>query len=336
VDGREPECLSRRRYVAADVRDFELALRRGDLEGLHSRRHDHAGCKGDEYPQSGSDGGKRQAALVDVEHHQHEDRESHHREQLDRRQAHVHIGVAGPVHVGVLRQDEVEAVDVEVARRPYQCHHPEDHRHVSGDARVHPRGGALEPQATVEVVGDAREDQDHEQSHERPVDKKRQEGQLEHVETDGLVELRVRHTEGLAAAEKQPVLPLVARRGTHDEGEDQRDDRAQRERVPADDLLVAADDLELGRDEQSARGDAVDHPEARPTSDEERAHEHRGDLDLGLDQEAPDRREADRPVPEVVRVEVGQSLNDDQRDDDEDHGANHPGLVPPARAHPGR
>ena len=207
---------------------------------------------------------------------------------------------------------------------------------MRSDTRVDPWGGALEPEPAVEVVADARDDQDHQERHKGPVDEEGQERQLEHVETDRLVELRICHSEGLAAAEQEPVLPLVARRRPDNEGEDDGHDRTQCEGVPADDLLVAADDLELRRDEQSPRGDAVDHPKAYPAGDEERAYEHRGDLELGLDQDTPDRREADRAVPEVVRVEVGQSLDHDQRHDYEDDGPNDPGLVPSARVQPGR
>ena len=59
------------------------------------------------------------------------------------------------------------------------------------------------------MLGD---DQEHEQRHEGPVDEEGQEGQLEHVEADRLVELRVTSFRRLAAAEQQPVLPLAARR----------------------------------------------------------------------------------------------------------------------------
>ena len=171
-------------------------------------------------------------------------------------------------------------------------HGPEDHRHVGGDARVDPRRRALEPEAAVQVVAYARDDEDHEQRDKGPVHEEGQERQLEHVEADRLVELGVHRPEGLAAAEQEPVLPLVARRRPDDEGKDDGHDRTQREGVPADDLLIAADDLELRRDEQGPRGDAVDDPEAHPAGDEERAYEHCGKFELGLDQQAPNRREA--------------------------------------------
>ena len=51
------------------------------------------------------------------------------------------------------------------------------------------------------------------------------------------------------------MLPLVTRRRPDNEGKDHRHDRTQCKSVPADDLLIAADDLELRRDEQ--RGGAM-------------------------------------------------------------------------------
>ena len=194
----------------------------------------------------------------------------------------------------------------------------------------------MEPEPTVEVVADACNDQDHQERHKGPVDEERQERQLEHVEADRLVELRICHPKGLATAEQQPMLPLVARRGPDDESQDEGHDGAQGNRVPADDLLVAANDLELRRDQQCSRGNAVDHPEADPAGNEEHAYEHAGKLELGLDQQAPHCRKVDRAVPEVVRVEVGQSLDHDQGHDHKDHGPDDPDLGPPTRVHPGR
>jgi hypothetical protein len=310
------------------------------MERLHRGGDDDAGGKGDEHPQPGADGGKRQAALVDVEHHQHEHRQRHDREQLDGGQAHVHVGVAGPACDRVVRQHEVVAVDVEITRRPDEGHDGEDQRQVRRDARVDAWRRSLEPEAPVQVVADRGDDQEHQQRHEGPVDQEGEERQLEHVEADRLVEhpgqVARRRPEGLTVAEQQPVLPLAARRGPDEKGEDGRDDRAQRKGVPADDLLVPADELELGRDEQRPWCNAVHDPQADPAGDEEDADECRREPELGLDHGAPDHGEVHRPVPEVVRVEVRDPLHDDQQQDQEDDGRQDPCLVAPDRARPGR
>ncbi len=66
-----------------------------------------------------------------------------------------------------------------------------------------------EQHAAVEQMGGDREQQhDHERG-EQPVDRERDERQLEHVEADVDAELCIVDTEPLAVAEQQPLLPLA-------------------------------------------------------------------------------------------------------------------------------
>ena len=89
---------------------------------------------------------------------------------------------------------------------------------------------------------------------EQPVDREREERQLEHVEADVDVELRVAHAERHAVAEQQPFLPVRRRRQRQDEGEHDRRGVAD-EAQPVPEHLVEALDVRVhvGRELLPAR-----------------------------------------------------------------------------------
>ena len=76
------------------------------------------------------------------------------------------------------------------------------------DLRCHPLERALEADAAVEVVRDGRHEQDDDEAGEEPVGDEAQERQLEDVEADVLVELRVLDPEVDPVREEHPLLPL--------------------------------------------------------------------------------------------------------------------------------
>ena len=102
----------------------------------------------------------------------------------------LHVGVARALDDAPGREVELEAAEV-VLRRLHQRHHREDHREVRLHLRRDPLERALEPDAAVEVVRDRGDEQHDHEPGEQPVDDERQERQLEDVEADVLVELRV-------------------------------------------------------------------------------------------------------------------------------------------------
>ena len=98
------------------------------------------------------------------------------------------VGVARSLDVSVRREVEVVAGQL-VAERLDQRHAGQQHRDVDLDLGRHRRNALLDPDAAVQVVGDEREDEDHQQRHERPADEERQERKLEDEEAEVLVEL---------------------------------------------------------------------------------------------------------------------------------------------------
>ena len=82
---------------------FERGLGRGDLERLEERRVDHTDHESHEGPYAYGEDGQRPTLAPDVEEQDGggEDRDDD--EQFLRRQAGVHVGVAGAVDVAVMR-----------------------------------------------------------------------------------------------------------------------------------------------------------------------------------------------------------------------------------------
>ena len=194
--------------VALDVRRLERALRRRDLERLQQRRVDDAHDQRHEGPDPDGQHREGPALAPDVEEQDHGGEDRHVNEQRLRRQAGVHVGVAGAVDVAVLGVHQRPALQ-DVAHRLVQGDQGQQHRDVRLHGRSHPRQAALGLDPAVEVVEDHRDGQRHDQDGQRPVDDEDQEGELEDVEADVLVELGVGDVEEAAVAEQDPVVPLA-------------------------------------------------------------------------------------------------------------------------------
>ena len=209
------------RDVALDVGRLERALRRRHLERLQQGRVDDPDHERHEGPDPDGQHRQRPALAADVEEQDPRREDRHVDEQQLGGQAGVHVGVAGAVHVAVLRVDQRPALQ-DVARRLVQRDEGQQDRDVGLDRRPHPRQSPLRLDPAVEVVEHDRHGQGHDEDGQRPVHDEGQEGQLEDVEADVLVELRVRHPEAAAVAEEDPVVPLPDRPRGADEGRGRR------------------------------------------------------------------------------------------------------------------
>ena len=116
---------------------------------------------------------------------------------------------------------------------------------------------ALEADAAVEVVRDRGDEQHDDEPGEEPVDHELDERQVEDVEADVLVELRVLDAELDAVREQDPLPPLRRDTDPGDQGEEQRDADADPTPEASGGLLVPGDELVLGRRRGHRRGSAV-------------------------------------------------------------------------------
>ena len=156
------------------------------------------------------------------------DRDEH--QEVERRQLRLHVGVGGAVDHAAVREREPEAGEV-VLHGLGERHQREDHRDVHLHLRRDPLERRLEADAAVEVVEHRGDDQDHEQRRERPARDELEERQLEHVEADVAVELRVLDAEVGGVREQDPVAPLrrdAARHHDREERGDREADAARR------------------------------------------------------------------------------------------------------------
>ena len=174
------------------------------------------------------------------------------RAAAQRGQPGVHVGVAGAVDVAVLRVDERPALQHVPGRlaSAIRASSTEMCALTGGRTRGH---APLGPDPTVEVVEDDGDDQRHDEDGQRPVHHEGEEGQLEDVEADVLVELRVLDAEAAAVAEQDPVLPLADRPGRGDQGQHEGERDVDPPGVGPHDLLVAPDQLVLWASSMSWR-----------------------------------------------------------------------------------
>ena len=166
-------------------------------------------------------------------------------EQLERRELGLHVGVARALDHPARRERELEAAEV-VLRRLHQRHQGEDHREVRLHLRGDPLERALEADPAVEVVLDGGDDEHDHEPGEEPLEDELDERQLEDVEADVLVELRVLHAEVGGVGEEHPLLPLRRHADAGDEREEDRDTDADAAREAPGGLAVAGDELVLG------------------------------------------------------------------------------------------
>ena len=185
---------------------------------MDDRRINGPGTQSDEEPEADTQDGEGPALSADVVDEQDGGGQRDQDEQLEGRKAGMDVGVAGPLDVAVVREVEVETCQ-EVADRLDQGHETQQDGDVRLDRRQHPRPGALEADAAVQVVAERGDDEyDHERN-QCPVHQELLEGQDEDVVADVPVELRVGGVERGAVPEEQPVLPLADCSRTHDKGE---------------------------------------------------------------------------------------------------------------------
>ena len=315
------------RDVAGDVGLLEGVLRRRDLHGLDDGRVDGTHHHGHERPQPHSEHGKGPAAPADVDEQDHRGEQRDPDEQLQGGQAGVDVGVARSLHVAVLGQVEVVARQ-DVPDRLHQCHAGQDHRDVRLDLRSHAGCPRLHPDPAVEVVGDDREDRDHDERDEGPTHHERQEGKLEDEEADVLVELRISGVERPAVGEEQVVAPLPEGAGGRDQRDHHGHDGADEHGTRSHPLLVAPDQFVLGPEGQLARGQAVHHGQVDPHEHEEDRREAEEQLGLHLEQSCPHCTEMDGSEPEVVGVEGRQRPQRRQDHDQDDDGDDQPQSPP--------
>ena len=190
--------------------------------------------------------------------------------------------------------------------------------------RPHPRDAALGQDPPVEVVEDDRDDQRDDQDGQRPVDHEVHERQLEDVEADVLVELRILDPEVAAVAEEDPVLPFADRA----RGGDQRHDEGQGDVEPPGvgphDLLVAAHHLVFLRRAELVAGQAVADHQVDPHHGEEDGPEDTEEPELDHQQRGEHVVVTDRGEPQAVGVDVGQGAQRGQQDDDDDDDPDDP------------
>ena len=308
---------ARRRDVALDVGRFERTLGRVDLERLQQGWVDDADHERHEGPDPHGQHGQRPPLAPDVVEQDQRRTDRHVDEEQLGREPRVDVGVAGAVDVAVRRVDHRPALE-DVAHRLVQRDEREQHRDVGLDRWPHPGQPALGLDPAVEVVEHQRDHQRHDEDGERPVDAEDQERQLEDVEADVLVELRVRDPEVAAVAEQDPVVPLADRPRRADEREHEGDRDVDPPGVGPDVLLVAPDELVLLGEHDVVAGDAVAHDEIDPQHGEEDGAEDAEEPELDHEQRREDVVEVDRGEPEAVGVDVRQRAQRDQQDDDED------------------
>jgi len=157
----------------------------------------------------------------------------------------VHVGVPGAVDRPAVGEVQLVAAEV-VLRRLDECHDRDDHREVGLHLRGDALERALEPDPAVEVVRDRGDEQHDHEPGEEPLEHELDERELEDVEADVLVELRILDAEVDAVREEDPLTPLRRHADPRDEREEDRDPDADATGEATRHLLVARDHLVFG------------------------------------------------------------------------------------------
>ncbi len=244
----------------------------------------------------------------------------------------MHVGVARPVDVAVLRVDERPALE-DVADRLVERDQGQQDRDVRLHGRSHPGQPTLGLDPPVEVVEHHRDRQGHDQDGQRPVHDEGHERQVEDVEADVLVELGVRHVEAPAVAEEDPVVPLSDGPRSPDQRQHEGEAYVDPPGVGAHELLVATHQLVLLGQHDVATGDAVADHEVHPQDGKEDRPEDAEEAELDRQERREDVVQVHGGEPQAVGVETGQGSQRHQEDDDDDDEADEPPPrpVPPAR-----
>ena len=257
VDAVEIEGLPGGIDISMDVRPLGGELVGLHLEVLDDRRVDGADDERDERPQADRDHGQHPAASPDVPDEQRRGDDRHEDQEVQRGELCLDVGVARTVDDAAVGEVELEAREV-VLGGLHERHDRHDHREVRLHLRRHPLQRALEPDAAVEVVRDRGDEQHDDETGEEPVDHELDERQLEDVEADVLVELRVRLMPNLTRFVNRihcrhcDETPIPAIRAKNSETPTR-----IRPRKRAGGLLVPGDELVLRRRRGHRRGSAA-------------------------------------------------------------------------------
>ena len=323
---------ARRLDVALDVRLLAGLLVRVDDERLDEGRVQVATGDEDDQPQHRRDERQPPRRPPDRREVQPGGQQGHEHEQHERRQLGVDDGVRGAL------DEAAPLVRRLVARHPVvgglqRGEHREQHGDVALRGRPHGRHGRREHDAAVEDVGEQGHHEHEDHGDEQPVEHEAEERQLEHVEPDVGVELRIVAAEGLAVAEQQPGLPLRRRRqGDHQRQHGRAEVAEQAQAVP--EQLVEPLDVGMHVRREVRRREAVGDQQVDPGQHGERAEEQHEQGELGADDTPEHVGPAEPVVPQEVDVEAGQrpSEHDDEQEDDaggdEDDAARDPSPPP--------
>ncbi len=326
VDLVEVEGGARRRDVAGDVLLLVRELVGLHLEVLHGRGIDRADDQRDEAPQADGDHREHPSAPADVPDEQQRGHDRDEDQEVQRGELRVHVGVPGAVDRPAVREVQLVATEVVLGRLD-QRHHGDDHREVRLHLGRHALQRALEPDPAVEVVRDRGDQQHDHEPGEEPLEHELDERELEDVEADVLVELRILDAEVDAVREKDPLAPLRGHADARDQREEDRDADPDAADEPPGHLLVAGDHLVFRRHRtlraQPGRQPVGDE-QVRDHDHEEHDREHRGRHDLGGQQPAPGSALTERVEPQRVDVEAGQPPQAEQQHDDDDDQRDHP------------
>ena len=323
LDGVELEGVARGADVPVDVGGFLGEFVRTHHELLNQRRVDGAERDRHERPQADRDDREHPPAPVDVpqEEDRGDDRDDD--EQVQRGELRMDVGVARAFDHSACREVELEATEI-VLRGLDQGHRRENEREVC----LHLRGDALErgleADPAVEVVRERGDEQHDDEPAEEPLGDELQERQLEDVEADVFVELRILDVERDVVDEQHPLLPLRRHADAEDEREEERDADADPTRVARGRGLVAPDQLVFGAGRPVLRRQPVGNHEVGEHQHEEDRGEHQRGHDLRREQAAPRAPLAERIEPEEVGVEAREASQAEQQQEQRDDRADDP------------
>ena len=146
----------------------------------------------------------------------------------------------------------------------------------------------LDPDAAVHVMGDRGDDRHDDERPEHPADQELYERQLEDIEADVLVELRVFDAEVHAVEEQHGLLPLPAGAAAHNQGEQDGDHHAHQPTAMANRIVIVAEQVLLRSRWTGGRSQAVGYRQVgvhqqEEQDDEDDRQDDLVDQDLGPD-----------------------------------------------------
>lgn len=207
----------------------------------------------------------------------------------------------------------------------------QQHRQMPGRGGRGARARRGDPQPAVQVVGQRGGDHGEDRGGEAEPEQESVPGQVEGVEGDVEVELRVLLVEGHAVDPHQPGPPLARRRGADDEAHQGGDSQEQPLLVRRDAHPVAVQALLLHRHGAQRRTQPVGQPDVEADRQGHQQTEDEEQPDLGPQGGREHRRVVHRPVPEPVRPEPGEH-GERHAEDGKDAQCHEQGPDTPGRA----